>query len=266
MVADPRRGFVPPPYPYDRLARSSGSPTPCPAASSTARSARRAIRCPRSRSAPRPRRSPTSIGYPPSAGSAALRDAAAAWIGAPLRRRGRRRRTSARASARRSSSPSLPHLLRLRNPQRDTVLYPGGRVPELRDGRGARRAAGRCRCRSTPTGTSISTRSPTPTPSARCVLWVNEPGNPTSSAADADAPRAGRDLGARARASSSRATSATPSSRREPATILVERPRRRARDAQRLEAFEPRGHARRLLRRRPRSRRRISSRRASTRG
>ena len=54
------------------------------------------------------------------------RRAASAWRSRP--------RTSARASAPRSSSPSLPHLLRLRNPQRDTVLYPAVAYPSYEMG------------------------------------------------------------------------------------------------------------------------------------
>ena len=114
-------------------ARSSGWPTACPAASSTARSARRAIPCPRSRCAPRPPRSPNSMGYPPSAGSAALREAAAAWIG---------RRFGVAVDAAHVGAcvgtkelvAALPHLLRLRNPQRDTVLYPAIAYPSYEMG------------------------------------------------------------------------------------------------------------------------------------
>ena len=179
----PLAGFVPPPYPYDRLdALEAARRLAARAASSTARSARRAIRCPRSRAAPRPTRSRASNGYPPSAGSAALRDAAARVDRPPLRRRGRRARTSARASARRSSSPSLPHLLRLRNPRRDTVLYPAIAYPTLRDGRDARRL------RAVPVPLDadwhLDLDAITPADAERAlVLWVNEPGNPASSVA-----------------------------------------------------------------------------------
>ena len=63
-------GFVPPPYPYDRLSNSV-EPDRCPAGSLTCRSARRATRHPRRCS----RRWPTADGasYPQSIGSPALR-------------------------------------------------------------------------------------------------------------------------------------------------------------------------------------------------
>ena len=108
-----------------------------------------------------------------------------AWIGTPLRRasstpdRGR-----ARASAPRSSSRRCRTCCRLRDPTRDTVLYPGGR--RTRPTRWARRSpgCGPCRCRSTRAGTSTSAPIATPTPSARCVLWLNDPANPTGVGAD----------------------------------------------------------------------------------
>ena len=134
MVVDPTRGLRASAVPLRPAAtRSSGSPTALPAVSSTARSARRAIRCPRSRSRGRVDALGASMGYPPSAGSAALREprprgsrVGSAWPST--------RRTSARASAPRSSSPALPHLLRLRNPQRDTVLYPAVAYPSYEMG------------------------------------------------------------------------------------------------------------------------------------
>src|SRR5919204_6219981 len=80
-TAAPRPGFVPPPYPHDRLATlrrladalpggvvdcSVGTPVdPMPSA------ALEALRA----------AAPASTGYPPSIGTPALRDAAAAWIG-----------------------------------------------------------------------------------------------------------------------------------------------------------------------------------------
>ena len=235
-----RRGLRPAAVPVRAARRArSDSPTRCPAASSTARSARRAIRCPRSRRA-RPRGAlDASMGYPASAGSA----------GAPRRRRGVDR---AAASASRSTAEqvgacvgtkefvaSLPHLLRLRNPARDTVLYPGGRVPDLRDGRDARRlpcGAGAARRRLAPR--SRRGRA-TPTPSARCVLWVNEPGNPTSLGRRRRALRRDRRRGRASAASSSRATSATPSTRPSPRRSCARGDRRRARGAQPVEALEP---------------------------
>ena len=62
---------------------------------------------------------------------------------------------------------SLPRVLSLRDPSRDTVLYPAVAYPTYEMGALARRAAARCRCRSTTTGTSTSAASIPPTPTAR---------------------------------------------------------------------------------------------------
>src|SRR5215212_9520723 len=81
MVADPAVGFVPPPYPYDRLRAlerlADSLPggvvdcsigTPCDPVPEVAQHAAAAALA-------------NSMGYPASAGSAALREAAADWIG-----------------------------------------------------------------------------------------------------------------------------------------------------------------------------------------
>src|SRR5512140_3132973 len=121
MVADPTVGFVPPPYPYarlralERLADSlpggvvdCSIGTPCDPVPHVAERAAAAALA-------------GSMGDPASAGSAAVREAAAAWIG----RRFGVAVESAHVGAcigTKELVASLPHLLRLRNPQRDTVL------------------------------------------------------------------------------------------------------------------------------------------------
>src|SRR5581483_7823594 len=127
-TAAPGPGFVPPPYPHDRLATlrrladalpggvvdcSVGTPVdPMPEG---ALDALRAA-------------APGSTGYPPSIGTPALRDAAAAWIG---------RRFGVTLTAdeviacvgTKEFVASLPYYLSLREPSRDTVLYPGVAYP-----------------------------------------------------------------------------------------------------------------------------------------
>ena len=187
------------------------------------------------------------MGYPQSAGSPALREAAAAWIG---------RRFGVAVDAAHVGAcvgtkelvAGLPHLLRLRNPQRDTVLYPGDLVPELRDGCDARRLPRGARSRSTPTGTSISTSVSDADAERALLLWVNEPGNPTSAAAGA-AHLAHVAEWARARGIVVASDECYAEYAPEPATILASGTAQRARDAQPLEAQQPRGDARRLLRR-----------------
>src|SRR3984885_8153812 len=134
MVADPIVGFVPPPCPYDRLRAlerlADSLPggvvdcsigTPCdPVPDVAVQAAAAAL--------------PNSMGYPASAGSLALRDADAAWI---TRRFDVTDIEGAHVGAcvgTKELVAGLPHLLRLRNPQRDTVLYPAVAYPSYEMG------------------------------------------------------------------------------------------------------------------------------------
>ncbi len=211
MVADRDAGFVPPPYPYDRLRAlervADALPggvvdcsvgTPCdPVPEVASRAAADAL--------------DQSMGYPASAGSPALRSAAAAWIG---RRFGVQLDASCVAACvgTKELVASLPHLLRLRNPRRDTVLYPAISYPPMRWARCSPDVA-QCPCRSTTVGTSTSTRWPPTTPSARCCCGSTSRATrprPRQRARSSRRLRRGDGRGA----SSSRATSATRSSRR----------------------------------------------------
>src|SRR4051794_34024568 len=128
MTAETQRGFVPPPYPYERLdalrAEADALPggvvdcsigTPCDPVPAIIRDAAAAALA-------------QSMGYPPSAGSPALRDAAASWI---------TRRLDVACNATnvgvcvgtKEFVASLPHYLHLRQPHRDTVLYPAVAYP-----------------------------------------------------------------------------------------------------------------------------------------
>jgi succinyldiaminopimelate transaminase len=175
-------GFVPPPYPYERLDElkrlADSLPggvvdcsigTPCdPVPEVAIRAAIDAL--------------PASNGYPPSAGSVALRDAAAGWI--------RRRFAVAVEGAHvgacvgtKELVTSLPHLLHLRNPARDTVLYPAISYPSYEMG------AVLAGCRAVPvpldTRWHLDVDAITDADAQRAlVLWVNEPGNPSASTVD----------------------------------------------------------------------------------
>ncbi|MDQ1510421.1 MAG: hypothetical protein QOG50_2265 [Actinomycetota bacterium] len=184
MVADPAVGFVPPPYPYDRLRAlerlADSLPggvvdcsigTPCDPVPEVAERAAAAALA-------------GSMGYPASAGSAALREAAAAWIG---RRFGVAVESShvGACVGTKELVASLPHLLRLRNPQRDTVLYPAVAYPTYEMG------AILAGCRAVPVALDsqwqLDLASVSPEDADRAlVLWVNQPGNPTSSVATTD--------------------------------------------------------------------------------
>ena len=245
-MSDP--GFVPPPYPYERLdalKRLADSlpggivdcsiGTPCdPVPEVASRAAARVL--------------DASMGYPASAGSAALRGAAAEWFG---------RRFDVTVTADQIGAcvgtkefvASLPHLLKLRNPARDTVLYPAVAYPTYEMG------ATLAGCRAVPvavdTDWHLDLDSIAPADAERAlVLWVNEPGNPTSSVAD-PARFAAIAEWARGRGIIVASDECYAEYAPEPATILRARAHQRARGAQPLEAVEPGRDAMRLLRRRP---------------
>ncbi len=168
-------GFRPPPYPYDRLTElqavaaawpggcvdlSVGTPSDAPpdavvqamAASGSERS------------------------YPFSVGTAAFREAAAGWM---------QRRLGVTVPAGQLGAcigtkelvAGLPHWLKLRSPQRDTVLYPAVSYPSYEMG------ATLAGCRAVPVPVDAEWRldldAIDPDDAARALcLWVNTPGNP----------------------------------------------------------------------------------------
>ena len=174
-------GFVPPPYPYDRLDRlvpladahaggvvdlSVGTPCdPPPAAVLEALAT-----------------SDSERGYPPSIGTPELRTAAQAWIGrrfdvsVPLA-------DVAACVGTKEFVATLPQWLRLRTPERDTVLYPAISYPTYEMG------AVLAGCRAVPVPVDddwrIDLDALAPADAARALcLWVNGPGNPTGALAD----------------------------------------------------------------------------------
>ncbi|MGY6502177.1 MAG: aminotransferase class I/II-fold pyridoxal phosphate-dependent enzyme [Acidimicrobiales bacterium] len=180
-------GFVPPPYPYDRLddlkavaARHEGGVvdlsigTPCdapPPAVVAALSSSAAER-----------------GYPPSIGTPAFREAAAAWM---------RRRLGVDAVAESIGAcigtkelvAGMPQWLRLRSPSKDTVLYPAISYPSYEMG------AILAGCRAVPVPVDenwridLSAIDEADAERALC-LWVNTPGNPAGGLDDLDAAAA----------------------------------------------------------------------------
>ncbi len=174
-------GFVPPPYPYDRLDRlvpvaqafeggvvdlSIGTPCDPPidsviAALSTSNSER---------------------GYPPSIGSDVLRQAIRAWLArrfdldVPLAQ-------LAACVGTKEFVATTPHYLRLRTPSKDTVLFPAVAYPTYEMGAtlaGCRGVPVPCRPDGGLDFTAISEAD-----AARAVmLWVNSPSNPTGALTD----------------------------------------------------------------------------------
>ena len=123
-----------------------------------------------------------SMGYPASAGSAELRDAARGWLSRRFGVEVAREQVGACVGTKELVA-SLPHLLRLRTPARDTVLYPAVAYPTYEMG------ATLAGCRAVPVavdaGWHLDLDSISEHDAARALLlWVNEPGNPTSSVAD----------------------------------------------------------------------------------
>jgi succinyldiaminopimelate transaminase len=172
------QGFVPPMYPYDRLDSakakaaalpgglvdlSIGTPTdpPPPAVLAALAGADEAG---------------TVRGYPPSVGTAPLRAAIAAWAAGRLSVELPSDAIAACIGSKEFVA-TLPQWLRLRTPQRDTVLYPAISYPTYEMG------AILAGCRAVPVPVDAAFRldlgAVAEEDAARAlVLWVNSPGNP----------------------------------------------------------------------------------------
>jgi succinyldiaminopimelate transaminase len=180
-------GFEPPPYPYDRLDDakraaealpgglvdlSVGTPCDPPAPHVVAALAD----------------SGAERGYPPSVGTQALRGAAVRW----MQRRFDVEVDPADVAAcvgTKEFVATLPQWLKLRTPQRDTVLYPAVSYPSYEMGA---TLAG-CRAVAVPVDEAFRLRldaiSAADADRALC-LWVNSPGNPAGNLDDLGATAA----------------------------------------------------------------------------
>ncbi len=185
-MAEPA-GFVPPPYPYDRLDRLAGIAatldggvvdlsigTPCdpPLASVVAALST----------------SNAERGYPPSIGTDALRQAVSGW----LRRRFDIEAPTSQVAAcvgTKEFVATTPQYLKLRTPSKDTVLFPAVAYPTYEMGAtlaGCRGVAVACR----PDG-SLDVDSISADDASRALmLWVNSPSNPTGALTDLGAAAA----------------------------------------------------------------------------
>lgn len=174
-------GFVPPPYPYDRLDRiiaiartheggavdlSIGTPCDPPPAEVIAALGN----------------SNSERGYPPSIGTDALRGAIRNWID---------RRWQIDVSPQQIAAcvgtkefvATTPQYLRLRTPSRDTVLYPAVAYPTYEMGA----ILGGCRPVAVPMDASggLDLDAIDPADAQRALmLWVNSPSNPTGVTSD----------------------------------------------------------------------------------
>ena len=184
----PAQGFVPPPYPYDRLNDlkeagrrfdgalvdlSIGTPFDEPPSSVLDALAS----------------SGSERSYPPSIGTEPFRAAAADWLNryVGLKDAYRIGADDVRATiGSKEFVAGLPHWLRLRRPDRDTVLYPAVSYPSYAMG------ATLAGCRAVPVPVDaewridLSAIDQSDIDRALC-LWVNTPGNPAGGLDDLDA-------------------------------------------------------------------------------
>jgi succinyldiaminopimelate transaminase len=169
-VSATETGFVPPPYPYDRLdevveianghdggAVDLSIGTPCDPPAPEVLAALTA--------------GDTARGYPASIGTVAFREAAAEWINRRLGADADPATEIAAVVGTKEFVASVPQYLKLRDPSRDTVLYPAISYPTYEMGA---TLAG-CRAVAYDKLTEIADDD---AERALCV-WVNSPGNPT---------------------------------------------------------------------------------------
>ena len=176
VAVNARAGYVPPPYPYDRLDElkpladrhdgglvdlSIGTPVDPPTAAVLAALGG----------------SDSERGYPPSIGTPDLRAAAARWCSERLSVQVDAESEVAATIGSKEFVAGLPHWLRLRSPGRDTVLFPEISYPSY--AMGAELAG----CRAVPVPAdehwSIRLDAISDADAERAlVLWVNTPGNP----------------------------------------------------------------------------------------
>ncbi len=182
-------GFRPPPYPYERLSRLHaladalpGGIVDCSIGTPCDPPPPEAVRALASSGAER--------GYPSSAGSAAFRQAAVEYVGRTF---GVDVEVSELAACvgTKEMVVSTPQYLRLRDPSRDTVLYPSVSYPSY--AMGAQLAG----CRAVPVplartgGGGLDLDAVDPSDIQRALLlWVNSPGNPSGELTDLGAAAA----------------------------------------------------------------------------
>lgn len=128
--------------------------------------------------------SPNATGYPPSIGSVAFREASLQWVGrrfgveVPLQ-------GVVACVGTKELVASLPRVLSLRDPSRDTVLYPAISYPTYE--MGARLAGLRAVPVSLDDDWALDLSQVSDADAARAlVLWINEPGNPTGAGLGAE--------------------------------------------------------------------------------
>jgi succinyldiaminopimelate transaminase len=169
--------FVPPPYPHDRLGPVRAVAAAVPGGMVDASVGTPVDPMPDVVVRALADAAPGATGYPATIGSPALREAAAAWI---ARRFGCVVTTDevVPCIGTKELVASLPRVLSLRDPSRDTVLYPAVAYPTYEMGA----LLGGLRPVPVPVddGWHLDLARVDPADAARAlVLWLNDPGNPT---------------------------------------------------------------------------------------
>jgi succinyldiaminopimelate transaminase len=127
----------------------------------------------------------TERGYPASAGSPELRAAAARWLRRRFDLDGLPASSVAACVGTKELVASVPHFLRLRAPERDTVLFPAVSYPTY--AMGAELAGCRAVAVPAPAGRpgGLDVEAVDPADASRAlVLWSNSPSNPTGGLGD----------------------------------------------------------------------------------
>jgi succinyldiaminopimelate transaminase len=174
-------GFVPPPYPQDRLAQLKATAETLPGGVVDASIGTPVDPMPEVAAQALIGATRAATGYPPSIGSPGYRDAAAAWID---------RRFGVAVTPEeviacigtKELVASLPHHLALRDPSRDTVLYPAVSYPTY--AMGATLAGLRAVPVPVRDDWHLDLDAVEPADAARSlILWLNDPANPTGACA-----------------------------------------------------------------------------------
>lgn len=180
-----RAGFVPPPYPHDRLDAFRRLAAVVPGGVIDCSIGNPVDPVPEVALAALHDSAPLATGYPATIGSDDLRAAASRWIG---------RRFGVDVTAdqvlacigTKEMVASLPRYLHLRTPDRDTVLYPAISYPTY--AMGAELAGLRAVPVPLDDDWHLDLSRVSEADAARALLlWTNEPGNPTAAVASADA-------------------------------------------------------------------------------
>jgi succinyldiaminopimelate transaminase len=175
-------GFVPPPYPHDRLAAFHATATAVPGGIVDCSIGTPVDPMPEIAVRALVESARAATGYPATIGSAAYRAAAVAWV---ARRFGVELTPDQVVACigTKELVASLPRALSLRDPTRDTVLYPGVSYPTYAMG------ATLAGLRAVPVPVDerwhLDLGAVAPSDAERALLlWLNDPANPTGAGAD----------------------------------------------------------------------------------